>query len=119
MQLAWLCRTAEVEEGLTNPSSLLGRRDLGVRTFFPIHEFDNAFGGTKMIAGDLGTVINAGNRDETGSFWNPGVVSAHCCSSPQLFQQIYATGGFISEPAGPAASFVAVEKADKALSSPK
>ena len=40
-----------------------------MRTFFPIHEFDNAFGGTKMIAGEIGTVVNAGNRDETGSFW--------------------------------------------------
>ena len=41
-----------------------------MRTFFPIDEFDNAFGGTKMIAGEMGTVVNAGNRDETGSFWN-------------------------------------------------
>jgi hypothetical protein len=200
------CDESQIDAGLQEI------HNLGVRTFFPIHEFDNAFGGTKMIAGDLGTVINAGNREETGNFWNlqscpaqdqdaeqlsapatgvlgqlvngplsallhgsplpvygsgpqcntrgltslgaylieqmikqhfiiqldhmdsktataalsiaaaqhySGVVSAHCCSSPQLFQQIYQTGGFISEPAGPAASFVAVEKADKALSSPK
>ena len=41
---------------------------LGVRTFFPIHEFDNAFGGTKGIAGGQGELVNAGNRLETGSF---------------------------------------------------
>jgi hypothetical protein len=186
--------------------------DLGVRTFFPIHEFDNAFGGTKMIAGELGTVVNAGNRDETGSFWTlqpcsaqdqdaaqinvpaggplaslvngplasllhgsplpvygsgpqcnvrgitdlgsyvinqmikdhfliqldhmdsatataalaiatahhySGVISAHCCSSPQLFGGIYATGGFISPPAEPAVAFVSTWKADKAVSDPK
>jgi hypothetical protein len=186
--------------------------DLGVRTFFPIHEFDNAFGGTKMIAGEMGTVVNAGNRDETGSFWNvapcpaseqdapqvnvpatgplaslvngplasllhgsalpvygdgpqcntrgitdlgsyvinemikdhfliqldhmdsstaasalaiatahhySGVISAHCCSSPQLFKGVYATGGFISPPAEPAAAFVSTWQADKAVSDPK
>jgi hypothetical protein len=186
--------------------------DLGVRTFFPIHEFDNAFGGTKMIAGELGVVVNAGNRDETGSFWNlapcpaqdqdaaqvtvpaagplaqlvngplasllhgsalpvygdgpqcntrgitnlgtyvinqmikehfliqldhmdsstaasalsiatahhySGVISAHCCSSPQLFRGIYATGGFISPPAEPAAAFVSTWQADKAQRDPK
>jgi hypothetical protein len=200
------CDDAQINAGLKEV------HDLGVRTFFPVHEFDNAFGGTKMIAGETGTIINAGNRDETGNFWNlqpcpatdqdaeqysvpasgplaglvngplasalhgnpvpvygsgpqcntrgltslgayltgqmikqhfiiqldhmdsktataalaiatahhySGVVSAHCCSSPQLFRQIYSTGGFISEPAAPATAFAAVEKADKALSGPK
>jgi hypothetical protein len=200
------CNEAQIDAGLKEV------HNLGVRTFFPVHEFDNAFGGTKMIAGETGTIINAGNRDETGSFWNlqscpaqeqdaeqysvpasgplaglvngplssalhgspvpvygsgpqcntrgltslgayltsqmikqhfiiqldhmdsktatsalaiaaaqhySGVVSAHCCSSPQLFRQIYSTGGFISEPAAPATAFAAVEKADKAMSDPK
>ena len=200
------CDPAQIDAGLREV------RSLGVRTFFPIHEFDNAFGGTKMIAGQLGTIVNAGNRDETGSFWTlqpcpaqtqdaeqytvpatgplaglvngplgsllhgspvpvygqgpqcntrgltslgayvisqmirqhfliqldhmdsltataalsiaeahhySGVISAHCCSSPQLFQRIYATGGAITPPAGPATAFVATWKADKALSSPK
>ncbi len=57
------CNPSQIDAGLQEV------HDLGVRTFFPIHEFDNAFGGTKMIAGELGTVVNAGNRDETGSFW--------------------------------------------------
>jgi len=200
------CNEAQIDAGLKEI------HDLGVRTFFPIHEFNNAFGGTKMISGDLGVLINAGNREETGSFWNlqpcsadeqdaeqlsfpatgalaqllngsaakllggspvpiygsgpqcntqgltnlgayvieqmikqhfiiqldhmdsktasaalsiaqdehySGVVSAHCCSSPQLFSRIYATGGFISEPVAPAPGFVAIEKQDKAESSPK
>jgi hypothetical protein len=200
------CNDAQIDAGLKEVHAL------GVRTFFPIHEFDNAFGGTKMISGDLGALINAGNREETGSFWtlqpcpaqdqdaeqvtvpstgplatilngplstalhgNPvpvygsgpqcntrgltslgasviqqmikdhfiiqldhmdsktataalsiaeaahysGVVSAHCCSSPQLFKQIYDTGGFISEPAAPATAFVATEKVDKSESDPK
>jgi hypothetical protein len=200
------CNNAQIDAGLKEVHAL------GVRTFFPIHEFDNAFGGTKMISGELGTVVNAGNRDETGSFWTlqpcpaqdqdaeqesvpasgplaglvngplssllhgspapvygpgpqcntrgltslgtsliqqmikqhfvvqldhmdsktatsalsiaqgahySGVVSAHCCSSPQLFGGIYGTGGFITPPVQPATAFVATWKADKALSDPK
>ncbi|MGZ4313956.1 MAG: hypothetical protein ACXVR1_17820 [Solirubrobacteraceae bacterium] len=200
------CDQSQIDAGLKEIHGL------GVRTFFPIHEFDNAFGGTKMIAGELGTVVNAGNRDETGSFWTlqpcpaadqdaaqvsvpsggtlaglvngplatllhgsplpvygdgpqcnvrgitdlgtyvinqmisdhfliqldhmdsatataalaiatahhySGVISAHCCSSPQLFQGVYATGGFISPPAEPAAAFVATWKADKAVGDPR
>jgi hypothetical protein len=200
------CGQSEIDAGLNEV------RALGVRTFFPVHEFDNAFGGTKMIAGDTGAIINAGNREETGSFWtlqpcpardqdaeqlsfpatgalaqllngplsstlkgNPlpiygsgpqcntqgltslgaylirqmikqhlivqldhmdsktasaalsiaqaahysGLVSAHCCSSPQLFQRLYATGGFVTSPVGPATAFAATWKADKALSDPK
>jgi hypothetical protein len=200
------CDEAQIQAGLKEV------HDLGVRTFFPIHEFDNAFGGTKMIAGQTGTIVNAGNRDETGGFWNlqpcpaqdqdaaqvsapasgplaslvngplaallhgsalpvygpgpqcntrgltdlgayvigqmikqhfliqldhmdsasataalaiaeaqhySGVISAHCCSSAQLFQRIYATGGFITPPAEPAAAFVATWKADKAMTNPR
>jgi hypothetical protein len=197
------CSDAQIDAGLKEV------HDLGVRTFFPVHEFDNAFGGTKMIAGALGTVVNVGNRLETGGFWNlqpcsaqtqdaeqfttpitgvlaklvngplasilhgsalpvygsgpqcntrgltsygaylinqmikqhviiqtdhmdsktaaaavsiaagahySGVVSAHCCSSPQLFGQIYSTGGFVDPPVESAGAFVSTWKSDKALS---
>jgi hypothetical protein len=200
------CNEQQIDDGLKQV------HDLGVRTFFPIHEFNNAFGGTKMIAGDLGVLINAGNRLETGSFWNlqpcpadtqdaeqlsfpatgalgqllngpaasllggspapiygsgpqcntqgltslgayviqemirdhfiiqldhmdsktataalaiataahySGVVSAHCCSSPQLFEQIYGDGGFVSEPVAPAPAFATIERQDKADSDPR
>ena len=197
------CGEKQVDAGLKEV------RRLDVRTFFPVHEFDNAFGGTKMIAGETGTIVNAGNRDETGSFWTihhcsgrvqdaqqvtpppatgaladlingplasllhgsplpvyppaphcnvrgltnlgaylirqmakqhmiiqtdhmssktadaaiaiaarqhyAGVVSAHCCSSPQLFQRIYATGGYVNPPVGPGTAFVGKWKADKAV----
>ena len=195
------CGPSQVDAGLKEVHAL------GVRTFFPVHEFDNAFGGTKMIAGQTGAIVNAGNHQATGSFWtvepcpadqqdaeqttvpgadlpasllngpvsgltggNPlpvyasgpqcnvhgltglggylvnqminqhfiiqtdhmssktaaaavaiatarhysGVVSAHCCSSPQLFGQIYGDGGFVSEPAGPSDAFVNIERTDKA-----
>jgi hypothetical protein len=195
------CGPAQVDAGLKEIHAL------GVRTFFPVHEFDNAFGGTKMIAGEAGAVVNAGNREATGSFWttepcpaqdqdaeqtsapggglpasilngpvasltggNPlpvygpgphcnvhgltglgaylvkrmikqhyiiqtdhmssktaaaaiaiatahhyaGVVSAHCCSSPQLFKQIYEDGGFVSEPVNALQAFVNIAHADKA-----
>lgn len=200
------CGPAQVDAGLKEVHAL------GVRTFFPVHEFDNAFGGTKMIAGEAGAVVNAGNREATGSFWttepcpaqdqdaeqtsipggglpasllngpvasltggNPlpvygpgpqcnvhgltnlgaylinrmiqqhyiiqtdhmssktaaaataiatahhysGIVSAHCCSSPQLFKQIYDNGGFVSEPVNPLLAFVNIEQADKAQANPK
>ena len=48
-----------------------------------------------------------------------GLTSAHCCSSPQLFKQIYADGGFVSEPVNPVSAFVNIERADKAESSPQ
>jgi hypothetical protein len=42
-----------------------------------------------------------------------GVVSAHCCSSPQLFHRIYTTGGAITEPVSTPASFIAQMKVDR------
>ena len=200
------CDQAQVDAGLREV------RRLGVRTFFPVHEFDNAFGGTKMIAGDSGEIVNAGNRDETGSFWTlqpcpardqdaeqysipasgpvanlingplasllhgsplpvygpppqcnvrgltslgayvigqmirqrfviqtdhmssktasaaiaiaeahhyAGVVSAHCCSSPQLFQRIYAVGGFVNPPVEPTLAFAGTWRMDRALRTPR
>jgi hypothetical protein len=199
------CGPQQIDAGLKHVEQL------GVRTFFPVHEFDNAFGGTKMIAGSTGTIINVGNREETGSFWTlqpcpaqeqdaeqlstpasgplatlvngplasmlngspapvygpgpqcntrgltrlgtylikrmiqqhlivqldhmdsktataaialaetshySGVVSAHCCSSAQLFKRVYAAGGFITPPVEPSAAFVATWKADKVVSDP-
>jgi hypothetical protein len=200
------CDKAQIDAGLREI------RGLGVRTFFPVHEFDNAFGGTKMIGGDLGIVVNAGNRLETGNFWTvqpcpaseqdgpqltvpasgpvaqvlngpvstllhggvlavyppgphcntrgltdlgayvieqmikqhvmiqtdhmdsktadaalqiaqahhySGVVSAHCCSSPQLFARTYATGGFITPPVDAAAAAITLLQRDKAAMSHK
>ncbi|HET9104963.1 MAG TPA: Coagulation factor 5/8 type domain-containing protein [Solirubrobacteraceae bacterium] len=59
-----LCDRNQIDAGLADV------QHLGVSTFFPVHKFDNAFGGTKMDAGELGLLINGGNHLETGQFWN-------------------------------------------------
>ena len=59
-----LCDRSQVDAGLNQV------RRLGVSTFFPVHKFDNAFGGTKMDSGEVGQLVNAGNHLETGHFWN-------------------------------------------------
>ncbi len=66
------CDRAQVDAGLKQV------RGLGVSTFFPIHKFDNAFGGTKMDAGETGVLVNAGNHLETGHFW-----SIKTCTGPE------------------------------------
>ncbi len=43
--------------------------DLGVRSFFPVHKFDNAFGGTAMDGGTTGILVNLGNKYMTGRWW--------------------------------------------------
>ena len=75
-----------------------------MRTFFPVHEFDNAFGGTKMIAGDIGTVINAGNREETGNFWDIQPCPAQDQDAEQLAPP--ATGPLAQLVNGPVASLL-------------
>jgi microsomal dipeptidase-like Zn-dependent dipeptidase len=53
-------------------------RNLGVSSFFPIHKFDNAFGGTKMDSDATGLLVNAGNFMQTGTFWN-----VQSCTGPE------------------------------------
>jgi hypothetical protein len=43
--------------------------DLGVRSMFPVHKFDNAFGGTAMDGGTTGILVNIGNKKMTGRWW--------------------------------------------------
>jgi microsomal dipeptidase-like Zn-dependent dipeptidase len=43
--------------------------DMGVASFFPIHKFDNAFGGVRFDGGSFGAAINAANFKQTGHFW--------------------------------------------------
>jgi hypothetical protein len=66
------CNRAQIDAGLNEI------RGLGVSTFFPVHKFDNAFGGTKMDAGELGMLVNGGNHLETGSFWD-----VRTCTGPE------------------------------------
>jgi hypothetical protein len=46
--------------------------DLGVRSLFPVHKFDNAFGGTAMDSGTVGVLVNIGNKYMTGRWWEVG-----------------------------------------------
>ncbi|MFN4329378.1 MAG: peptidase M19 [Limnobacter sp.] len=54
------CNQAEIDKQLDRLFNL------GVRQMFPIHEFDNAFGGNGIFDG---TVLNLGNFLDTGAFW--------------------------------------------------
>ncbi|WP_194826554.1 hypothetical protein [Nocardia sp. XZ_19_231] len=58
------CGRADVDRWLTE------LRTIGVSSFFPVHKFDNAFGGTKMDHDVTGLLVNAGNFMQTGTFWN-------------------------------------------------
>jgi len=42
---------------------------MGVASLFPIHKFDNAFGGVRFDGGAFGVAINAANFKQTGQFW--------------------------------------------------
>jgi hypothetical protein len=66
------CDRAQIDAGLNEV------RGLGVSTFFPVHKFDNAFGGAKMDGGELGLLVNGGNQLETGHFFN-----VQTCTGPE------------------------------------
>jgi microsomal dipeptidase-like Zn-dependent dipeptidase len=57
------CTEAQIDQRLTEVW------DMGVRSFFPIHKFDNAFGGTHFDGGATGTLVNVGNKYATGQWW--------------------------------------------------
>ena len=58
-----LCSEAQIERGLEE------LWNLGVRSMFPVHKFDNAFGGTAMDGGTTGLLVNLGNQYMTGRWW--------------------------------------------------
>jgi microsomal dipeptidase-like Zn-dependent dipeptidase len=58
-----LCSVAQIESGLQE------LWDLGVRSLFPVHKFDNAFGGTAMDSGTTSILVNIGNKYMTGRWW--------------------------------------------------
>lgn len=63
------CNQAQVDAGLDE------LKRLGITSFFPVHKFDNGFGGTKMDSGEIGYIVNAGNFSKTGHFWDAGACS--------------------------------------------
>lgn len=60
------CDRADVRRGLSRWWRL------GIRTFFPIHWVDNAFGGAAFEGGATGTFINLLNKYETGRYFKAG-----------------------------------------------
>ncbi len=66
------CDRADVDGGMRQ------LRDLGVSSIFPVHKFDNAFGGTKMDPGEQGVIVGAGNLHATGANW-----TVETCTGPQ------------------------------------
>ncbi|MDY0908454.1 hypothetical protein [Microbacterium sp. CFBP9034] len=57
------CDTADIDAGL----DLL--QSWGVSGVYPVHKFDNAFGGTRFDSGTQGAAVNIGNKVSTGHFW--------------------------------------------------
>jgi hypothetical protein len=50
---------------------------LGVRSSLLLNKFDNPLTGVRFDSGEIGTLINAANRQSSGSFW-----SAKTCTGP-------------------------------------
>ena len=57
------CSFEQIDQGLQE------LWDLGVRSLFPVHKFDNAFGGTAMDNGNTGILVNIGNKWMTQRWW--------------------------------------------------
>jgi len=60
------CTRADIDAGIAHFKAL------GVRSVFPMHWIDNAFGGAAVEGGDKGTFINAMEGFQTGHFFRTG-----------------------------------------------
>jgi microsomal dipeptidase-like Zn-dependent dipeptidase len=76
------CDEADVAAGLDEVQSW------GVSTLYPVHKFDNVFGGTRFDSGATGAAINLGNLISTGSWWQ-----AESCTGPSDHDQPFADDG--------------------------
>lgn len=65
------CDQADIDAGLDEFEAL------GISGLYPVHKFDNAFGGTRFDEGATGAVINLGNYLSTGHWW-----TAESCTGP-------------------------------------
>ncbi|GAA0566680.1 hypothetical protein GCM10010172_58200 [Paractinoplanes ferrugineus] len=57
------CTEAGIDAGLAELQSI------GVSGVYPVHKFDNAFGGTRFDSGLTGAALNVGNLLSTGHWW--------------------------------------------------
>ncbi|WP_229071883.1 hypothetical protein [Actinoplanes sp. DH11] len=70
------CTTADIDAGLDELESL------GVSGVYPVHKFDNAFGGTRFDEGVTGAAINVGQFLSSGHWW-----TATSCTGPSDNEQ--------------------------------
>ena len=76
------CTKEDIDKGLAEVHKF------GVRQMEVINKFDNAIGGVAGDAGSAGIVVNAGNKKETGRFWDmrtcPGTWGPEDNDNPQI-----------------------------------
>ena len=74
-------------------SELQDLYDRGVRSSLLLNKFDNPLTGVRFDSGEIGPLINAGNKESSGSFW-----SAETCRTPEHDNEIFtgAPTGFIA-----------------------
>ncbi len=70
------CSRADIDAGLDELQAL------GVSGLYPVHKFDNAFGGTRFDAGVTGAALNVANLLSTGHWW-----TATSCTGPSDNEQ--------------------------------
>ncbi|GIJ71768.1 hypothetical protein [Virgisporangium ochraceum] len=70
------CTTATVDAGLNELQAM------GVSGVYPVHKFDNAFGGTRFDSGTQGAAVNVGQLLSTGHWWQ-----ATSCTGPSDNEQ--------------------------------
>jgi microsomal dipeptidase-like Zn-dependent dipeptidase len=58
--------------------------DRGVRSSLLLNKWDNSLSGVRFDSGEIGLLINAGNRESSGSFW-----SARTCPGPERDNTIF------------------------------
>ncbi|GAA2655497.1 hypothetical protein [Paractinoplanes durhamensis] len=70
------CDEADIDTGLDELQAI------GVSGIYPVHKFDNAFGGTRFDSGTTGAAVNVGNLLSTGHWW-----TATSCDGPSDNEQ--------------------------------
>jgi len=70
------CTRADIDAGLDELQAF------GVSGLYPVHKFDNAFGGTRFDAGVTGAALNVANLLSTGHWW-----TATSCTGPSDNEQ--------------------------------
>lgn len=90
------CTKQQIDAGLTELQSY------GVSGIYPVHKFDNAFGGTRFDSGAQGAAVNIGNKVSTGHWWQVETcpTSAHDNEQPLRSDEIAALLSTSGLPAG-------------------